>query len=101
MYHHHPHHFAPHHPGPPQHSGLMGVLGGAVNLATSALYGGAGLVRTVVEGTMWHGCHPHHDPCCHSGCGCGHHHDCCSCHCVSSCHCCCIQHVPPLYTGCC
>jgi len=99
MYHHHPHHFALHHANPPHHSGMVGVLGGVVDLATAALYGGSRLVRTVVEGTMWYGCHPHHDPCRQPGWGPGHHHDCCSCWCAPACHCCCVEHVPPLYSG--
>jgi len=101
MYHHHPHHPGPHHPGPPHHSGIVGVFGGAVNLATSVLYGSAGLLRNVVEGTMWHGCHPHFDHGCHRGCDPCHSYDCCSCFCAPAVHHCCVQHVPPLYTGCC
>lgn len=103
MHHHYPHGVGPHHPGHPPHAGVADVIGGVVNLTTAALYGGARLVRTVVEGTMWYGCHPHHDPCVGFHPGSYHHryHDCCSCWCSHLCHCCTLEHVPPLYSGCC
>lgn len=102
MHHHHPYHHGPHLPGPPDHPGIAGVFGGVVNLAASALYGGASVIRNVVEGTMWYDCHSHHfDPGRHCGCDPCHAHDCCSCYCAPSFHHCCVQHVPPLYTGCC
>lgn len=81
---------------PGYHPGLLGVFGGFINLTTAALQGGARLVRTVVEGSIWHGCH---DPwgACQShhghggGCGChhGHPHGCCH-----------VECQPPSYPGC-
>lgn len=70
MHHHHDCYMPPHpHPYQP---GLMGVFGGVINLTTAALYGGARIVRTVVEGSVWHGEYPPHHDCC----GCHHHHVC-------------------------
>lgn len=69
MYH-HDYHGPPYlHPYQP---GLMGVFGGVINLTTSVLYGGARMVRTVVEGSVWHGEYPPY----HGSCGCRHHHGC-------------------------
>ncbi len=76
--HHYPYHGDCHfdHPyacGQPLHSGLMGVFGGVINLTTSMLYGGARVVRTIVEGSVWHGEYPQQQDCCsqHDGCSCG------------------------------
>ena len=68
-------HGHPHACGQPYHSGLMGVFGGVINLTTSVLYGGARVVRTIVEGSVWHGEYPPHHDCCsqHGGCGYLHH----------------------------
>ncbi len=58
--------------------GLVGIFGGIVNLTTTALEAGATIVRTVVEGTMWHSGPGHHhwdDHCCEP------HHCCCSFEC--------------------
>ena len=57
-YHGHPAHDHPPHCGQPLHAGLMGVAGGVINLTTSLLYGGARIVRTLVEGSVWHGEYP-------------------------------------------
>jgi hypothetical protein len=82
MYHHHDCYMPPHpHPYQP---GLMGVFGGVINLTTAALYGGARIVRTVVEGSVWHGEYPPHHDCC--GC---HHHHVCHVHCCPETHNCC------------
>lgn len=54
------------------HPGLMGVFGGMINLTTAILQGGATIFRTVVEGSVWHGCHPGHDHY-HHGCWSGCH----------------------------
>lgn len=56
---------------PVPNPGLAGILVGIVNLTGTALQGGANLIRTVVEGTMWHS-GGHHDHCC-----CEPHHCCC------------------------
>jgi hypothetical protein len=83
MHHHHDYHTPaytyPHQPG------LLGVFGGVINLTTAALYGGAHIVRTIVEGSVWHGEHPpHHGRCtchghaCHVDC-CPETHNCCGC----------------------
>jgi len=68
----------------PYHSGLMGLVGGVLNLTTSALYGGARIVRTVVEGSVWHGEYPPH----YGHCGCHHQHVCHVHCCPESYHCC-------------
>ncbi len=45
---------------------LVDVLGGAINLATTVLYGQARVLRSIVEGAVWHGeCHDHIGCCCH------------------------------------
>ena len=75
------HHYNGYHQGfhhtpmqqPPYNPGLLGVLGGVINLTTTVLYGGARIVRTVVEGSVWYGEYPPHH---HAGCGCHHHHQC-------------------------
>lgn len=91
--HHYPchegYHGDPHACGQPFYPGLAGVFGGVINLATSVLYGGASVVRTVVEGSVWHGEYPQHHDCCswHGGCGCTQH--VCHRHCVpETYHCC-------------
>jgi hypothetical protein len=65
--------YYPCHRGPVQHAGLVGIFGGVINLTTAALQGGARIVRTVVEGTMWHAvhdgcCEPEPRCCCHVEC---------------------------------
>lgn len=50
------------HPVSHRHPGLMGVFGGMIDLTTAVLQGGATLVRTIVEGSVWHGCHPGYPP---------------------------------------
>lgn len=84
-YYYHPfYHYPP--PPPVPHTGLVGLAGGMISLATTALYGGARIARTVIEGSVWYGEHPPY-----------HHHHCHSCH-VCHVHCC-----PPTYEccGCC
>ncbi|TAN74300.1 MAG: hypothetical protein EPN14_09325 [Gallionella sp.] len=84
------HHY-PYGCGQPGHSGLTDVFGGAINLATSVLYGGARVVRTIVEGSVWHSEHPQHHDCCpqHGDCGCGCPHHVYHRHCVpETYHCC-------------
>lgn len=71
------------------HPGLMGVFGGIINLTTATLYGGASILRTIVEGSVWHGCHQGH-----------HHGGYCSC-CSDVVHCCHVTCVPPSYSCCC
>lgn len=39
------------------HPGLLSVFGGIMNLTIATLGGGARIIRTVVEGTVWHGCY--------------------------------------------
>lgn len=51
------------HAGAPN-PGLLGVFGGIINLTTASLRGGANIIRTVVEGSVWHS----HQ---HDRCGCG------------------------------
>jgi hypothetical protein len=66
--------------------GLIGVFGGIINLTVAALQGGARVVRTVVEGSVWDAYPEHHDCCTH------HHerpHGCCR-----------VECYPPMYTGC-
>ena len=91
--HHHPRHDA--RPGFHHHSGLMGVFGGMINLTTAFLQGGATIVRTIVEGSVWHGCHPEHHHFHHGCCsGCyaqGHH----------SYHVECLPHSYPCHCSCC
>lgn len=60
------HHYDYHCQQPTQlyHSGLMGVFGGVMNLTTSVLYGGASIVRTIVEGSVWHAEYPQYHTCC-------------------------------------
>lgn len=53
---------------PPPHAGLAGVAGGVINLATSLLFGGAQIVRTLVEGSVWQDVPTHHRGCCCGGC---------------------------------
>ncbi|MGD8569293.1 MAG: hypothetical protein PVJ39_14495 [Gammaproteobacteria bacterium] len=82
------------HPAPhpqPYNPGIVGIVGGVINLTTTALYGGARVVRTIVEGSVWHGEHPYH----HHGC-CAHQHH--GCHHACHVHCC-----PENYSccGCC
>jgi hypothetical protein len=85
---HHHHYPMPHYPYPPQ-AGLIGIAGGVINLATSALYGGVRAVRTIVERSVWgteyppphgmwgyghaacgHVCHVHCVPETYECCGC-------------------------------
>ncbi len=79
---HHNHHHAHRHCA--THGGIVGVLGGVINLTTMALYGGARIIQTVVDGAAWHAdhspysCHQHHGHHHHGDCRVGHH-DCC-CH---------------------
>lgn len=40
---------------PYRRGGLVGVAGGILELTTTALQAGTGLVRTVVEGAVWQG----------------------------------------------
>ncbi|GAB4379510.1 MAG: hypothetical protein Kow0042_29000 [Calditrichia bacterium] len=71
-------HVKHHHPAPP-HGGLLGIFGGIVGLTTATLQSGARIIRTVVEGTLWHRTHPVYTGCgcpCHHGYHC-HHVDCC------------------------
>lgn len=88
-YHHGFHHRQPHalHHAAAYHPGLIGVFGGLINLTTSALMGGARVIRTIVEGSVWHSCHMggHHG---HHGCSCcqPHHYYHVECH-------------PPVYRG--
>lgn len=76
-YYHSFYHYPPSMPyAPVQHAGLMGVAGGMINLATTMMFGGARVVRTIVEGSLWHAEHPPYHrsshPChvCHVCCGC-------------------------------
>jgi hypothetical protein len=84
------------HPGPVYHPGVTGIFGGVVNLTVSALQGGARLLRTVVEGTVWHAGHDCCGPCghppVHGGCHCG----CCA---PVAHHCCHVECLPPVYPG--
>jgi hypothetical protein len=87
MHNHHYPGFDPHYAGYPPHAGLMGIIGGVINLATNTLYGGARIVRTVVEGSVWQAEYPHHygmggchpQPCCHV----------CHVHCIPETYSCC------------
>ncbi len=68
-YHHQHRHHHPAHPQPVLYGGLIGVFGGIIGLTTATLHGGARLVKTIVEDTLWGDCshHGHYpcDPCCH------------------------------------
>ena len=75
-----------HHQLPSQsyQSGLLGVFGGVISLTTATLYGGASIVRTIVEGSVWQAEHPQYgcsycQPECHV----------CYCHCLPEAHHCC------------
>jgi hypothetical protein len=88
-HHHHPNHHSCPHAGT-SHPGLMGVFGGLIQLTTATLYGGASILRTIVEGSVWHGCHESHHYGTERSC----------CHEVV--HCCHVTCVPPSYShGCC
>jgi hypothetical protein len=80
---------APHgYPGYPVYQpGLIGVFGSIINLTVAALQGGARVVRTVVEGSIWESHHEHwrHDCREHFE----HPHGCCR-----------VECYPPMYTGC-
>lgn len=57
-----------------QNPGLVGVFGGILGLSTALLQGSARMARTVVEGTMWYGCHDYCDgPYHHGSSHCGQH----------------------------
>lgn len=79
----------PHYPHQayPQHTGLVGLVGGIINLTTSSLFGGARIVRTLVEGSVWGAEHPPH----YGSCGCCQQH-CCHVHHL---HC-----IPETHDGC-
>ncbi len=79
MHNHHPCCTSHHHPcHNATHAGLVGVIGGLINLTTTALYGGTRIVRTIVEGAVWHAEHPpYYHGCHHSSCCCQQHHSCC------------------------
>ncbi len=73
------------------HLGFAGILVGTINLATTALYGGARVIRRVIENAAWQGvsdCYPqsHNKPGCYS---------------QPDRHCYCIECVPTTYTSCC
>gem|GEM_PF-3424010 len=75
---------------PAVHPGLMGVFGAMINLATSSLQGGARIVKTVVEGSVWYShCET---PCLPMRCSC-----CCG-PVVHRCH---VECVPRTYGCCC
>lgn len=75
---------------PVYHHGLMGIFGGIINLTTSVMHSGARVVRTVVEGSVWHGlCN-----------GCAPYNDRCRCYQPVQ-HCYCIECAPKTYTSCC
>lgn len=51
-------------PVPMAYPGLLVLFGSTIALASATLWGGARVVKRVVEGSLWesHGCDPHH--CC-------------------------------------
>lgn len=58
-------HSTRHHGGYPHgRAGLIGLVEGVINLATTAVHGGTHLVQRAVEGVVWHdghhSCHNHH-----------------------------------------
>lgn len=66
----HKNYYYPHRSREINHPGIMGAFGGIINLTTATLYGGAKIVRNIVEGSVWHGCdcgHANHGrcDCCH------------------------------------
>lgn len=84
--HHYPHSHAGR-PVPVAYPGLLTLFGSSIALASATLWGGARVVKRVVEGSLWES-HP---------CGCSSH-GCCACHCyhiecrppcACHCHCCC------------
>jgi len=84
-----------HHPhGAYYQPGLIGVLGGILGLTTATLQASTRIIRTVVEGTVWYGCHD-----CDFDC---YHPDPCFCHHEPHAeHCYHIECVPPCYGHCC
>jgi hypothetical protein len=70
--------YGQHHPGypyppyaPAYNPGLVDLFGSMIGLATATIYGGARVIRTIVEGSVWcshHDCYGDCggcDPCCH------------------------------------
>jgi hypothetical protein len=76
--------------GYPPAAGLPAVIGGAIHLATTTLYSGARLLRTIVENSVWEAEHPRYYGYAHAGCSpCMH---VCHVHCIPEtyeCHRCC------------
>lgn len=86
MHAHHHHHPCP--PVPATYPGLLTLFGSTIALASATLWGGARVVKRVVEGSLWHsgdyghaghcGCHHHHYTVeCRPPCGCHSHGGCC------------------------
>lgn len=87
---HYPNHSYPgsHYPpsAPRYNAGLVGLFGSMIGLTTAILYGGARVVQTIVEGSVWNSAYD-----CYGGC----------CGCDSCCHpmhhCYHVKCQPPTY----
>jgi hypothetical protein len=76
-------------PVPMTYPGLLTLFGSSIALASATLWGGARVVKHVVEGSLWESGRPWHD---HHGCCCVHYYRVeCRPPCAGSAPCCCCR----------
>jgi hypothetical protein len=86
--HRHEHHHNISYPALQYQPGLLTLFGSAIGLTSATLWGGAHVVKRIVEGSLWESCGSHHGCGCSRRCGCG------GCGCA---HCCIIECRPAVY----